>query len=660
MLTSNLPKEQQEIWDRCYHPTGIFIRFENEDVEQSIPSRFEQQVSLYPDNLAIKTDSEELTYKDLNEAADQVAVAVVDQTGFGAEPIGLLFDQDTQAITAILGALKAGKIFVPLDPSQPIARISTIVDEVQARLLLTDSHNSALAEEFSQDGCKIINIDALGDSKINENPGYSILPGAIAYIAYTSGSTGQPKGVIHTHRNILHAVMRNTNVAHICSSDRLSLLYAPGGVAGLGDIFRALLNGAAVCAFNLKANGAEGLANWMIQNEVTIYHSVPTAFRQNFANLSEEQEFPKLRHIYLGGEPVRQTDIDLYARHSSPDCIFAIVMGSTEAHISRWFFVDGATQLQENTAPLGYDILQEQNVLLLDENGGEVGFDTPGQIAIKSRYLSPGYWRRPDLTQATFLEDPNGGDERIYLSGDLALMRPDGCLLFLGRMDSQVKIRGHRVELAEIESVLLSTDLIKEAVVTLYNDPSMGPRLVAYIVPIERTPPTVTDLRRLLGERLPEYMIPSAFMVLDSLPFHGTGKVDSTALPIPGPDRPNLSNPWVGPRTPVEESLVMIWSEVLRLDQVGIHDNFLELGGHSLLATQVVSRVIGNFRVDVPLRSVFDSPTIADMAVVITQHLANRAEPGRVEQLLSDLETRSNELPKQTVASDSQSTERIA
>jgi len=282
-----------------------------------------------------------------------------------------------------------------------------------------------------------------------------------------------------------------------------------------------------------------------------------------------------------------------------------------------------------------------------------------GEIAIRSRYGAAGYWRRPDLTQAAFLPDPAGGDERIYRTGDLGRMRSDGCLFHLGRKDFQVKIRGYRVEVAEVETALLELDTVKEAVVVGHEDkrgdpsaplragPSAalrtGKRLVAYIIPAGPRAPTVSELRRLLANKLPDYMVPSAFVMVDRMPLTATGKVDRRALPPPDDTRPALDSPFVAPRTPVEERLAGIWAEVLGLDRVGVHDNFLELGGDSLLATRVISRVLPQFQVKLPLRDLLEASTVAEMGEVIVQNHADKVDKQTLQRILVELEGLSEE-----------------
>jgi acyl carrier protein len=249
----------------------------------------------------------------------------------------------------------------------------------------------------------------------------------------------------------------------------------------------------------------------------------------------------------------------------------------------------------------------------------------------------------PELSEAKFLRDPEGGDKRIYTTGDIGRMRSDGCLFHLGRKDFQVKVRGYRVEIAAIQKALLDLENIKEAVVVDREDSIGEKRLIAYLVCDTHSAPSVSSLRRALLQKLPDYMIPSAFMILDAFPLTPNGKVDRGALPPPNRSRPKLENPYVAPRGPVEEALIEIWAAVLDLDYLGINDNFFELGGHSLLAAQVITRVINTFRVKVPIRSLFQAPTVADMAVVIVQNQLAKADSNDLESLLAEVEALSDE-----------------
>ena len=527
-----------------------------------------------------------------------------------------------------------------------------MLEDSDADLIMTNTQNLSLAKDLARNGREVINFDTLDLSLSTENLKLCVSPDTLAYMIYTSGSTGQPKGVVQTHRNVLHDIMNYTNALHICRDDRLITLTSYSFADTSRSTYGALLNGASLYPLDIKEEGLTHLAGRLIQQEITIYRSVPTTFRHFISTLDGNEQFPKLRLVYMAGEPVYKRDVELYKRHFSSDCIFMNGIGSTECLTYRWYFINRETTIDGNNVPVGYP-LEDMDILLLDDDRNQVGPNQIGEMAVKSRYLSPGYWRKPDITQAVFLSSPEGGEGRIYRTGDLGLMLADGCLMHMGRKDFQVKIRGHRVEVAEIEAALLSSGKIKEAIVTLREDRPGDQRLVAYLVPAERPVPTVTTLRRALAEKLPEYMIPSAFVMLDALPLLPNGKVDRRQLPTPGSTRADLATPFLAPRTPVEEALTSIWAEVLGLDRVGIHDNFLELGGNSLLAAQVISRVISILQVEIPLRSLFESPTVADMAMVITQNQINKkAEQKDIERMLTELERLSDNVAKQLLATE--------
>ena len=430
--------------DRRALATVPFVEFKREAIEGSIPDRFQQQVRRYPNRIAVKTRRHQLTYETLNQEANRVAHAILTQRGEGNEPIALLLENDAPMITTILGVLKAGKTFVPLDCSFPRARLTDILEDSGAGLIVTNNQNLAVAKEFARSGCELINVDAVSSCVSTEDLCLPIAPSRFACILYTSGSTGKPKGVIQNHRNLLHEIRTLTNSFHICAEDRFTLLFSPSVIAGERDIFGALLNGAALYGFELKQEGAAGLANWLIQEELTICHFVPTLFRHFARTLTGNEGFPKVRLIHIASEPVRNKDVELYKRHFSPECILVVRLGSTETLTVRMRFIDHQTQTVGSIVPVGYAV-EDKEALLLDAQGQEVGMNQIGEIAIKSRYLSPGYWQRPDLTAAAFRPPPEGEDERTYLMGDLGRFHPDGCLEYLGRKDFQVKIRGHSV-----------------------------------------------------------------------------------------------------------------------------------------------------------------------------------------------------------------------
>jgi len=511
---SKLPPEQEAIRAKCFHPTGTFVEFPKEEVEQSIPVRFEKIVARCSDRVAVKDKSQQLTYELLNKTANRMARSLLAQRGKGEEPIAVLFEQGPLGIAAVLGVLKAGKMVVPLDPCYPRASIRYTIEDSQAALIVTNSQNFSLASDLAKNAARILNVDDIDSNFSTEDLETAISPDALAYILYTSGSTGQPKGLVQKHRNVLHQIRNNTNTLHICADDRLTLFTSVTGQA-INTMLVALLNGASVCSFNIKEEGPTYLPAWLRQQEITVYSSVATVYRSFVAGLLAGSQFPSLRIIYLGGEPVYKADIELYKNFSPPGCVYISRFGISEAGSVSYYFINKKTIIAGDSVPVGY-AAEDMQLLLLDDDGQELGGNRTGQIAVKSRFLSPGYWRRPEATRAAFLNDPRGGDDRVYLTGDLGRMLPDGCLIHCGRKDFRVKVRGYGVEPAEIERALLGIDTVKEAVVVGQDFIPGEQRLVAYLVAKRDTAPTISTVRRALAQKLPSYKIPSAFIMVEA------------------------------------------------------------------------------------------------------------------------------------------------
>ena len=638
-----LPPEQQAIKDKCFHPSGTFVEFPMEDVETSIPARFEKIAGMYPERIAVKAGNRSLTYRALNQAANRVACAILAERGEGEEPIAFIVEQGISAIVAILGVLKAGKFYLPLDPTYPSFRLTAIIEDVQPDLILTNKINLPVANAIAHAPSRVVDIDALDSSVMDQNPELVISADTLGYVFYTSGSTGNPKGVTQNHRNILHQVMTYTNGLHISPEDRFTFLHSHGFSASRLDIFGALLNGAGLYPFSSRETGLPNMTRWLQDEDITIFHWVPSLFRMFVNSLADNERFPNLRSIVLGSESVSSQDVDSYKRYFTPGCKLLNRLGTTETGNIRWYFLDEQTQLCGTFMPVGYGIAGTE-VFLVDESGNKVDHDQIGKICVKSRYLSPGYWRRPDLTRAVFFPDPTGGNERIYVTGDLGRMRPDGCLEYVGRKDSQVKIRGIRIELQEIEAQLSNHPAVRQSVVKIAKGENGDDRLIAYLAPIQFEILRVRELRHHLREVFPDYMIPSVFVFLDFLPLTPNGKVDRRALPDPGNARPNLSSLYAPPATTTEDQLTSIWSKVLSVNEVGIHDNFFDLGGHSLAASRVISRVIQTFKLELPVKALFEAPTVAEMAAIISQHQSKRASDNELAQIvLREVEAMSEE-----------------
>lgn len=611
MKTNNLPHPPDD------NETRLFP-FDEIDIESSIPTRFEAVVERYPDNVAIKEEHSTITYRLLNEKANKVARAILAASDDPRKPIILLTESGSPAIITMLGALKTGKIHVLIDPAHPRERISDLLHDSQADVIVTDDDNINLAASIANSGgiafeYQLVNVDKMDENLSDQNLGLWISPSTFANIFYTSGSTGKPKGVINNHRNILHGIYNGTNAYKITPDDHILLITSPGFSASTSDIFGALLNGAGLFSFPFKMRSFQQLAQWLVCEEITICHFVPTSFRHFVESLTGDEEFPNLRMIRLGGEAIYKQDVALFKKHFPDHCILRVGLASTEAGSICWNFIDKRTEIITEVVPVGYPV-KGIELLLLDKDYQPVRTGEVGEIAVRSRYISPGYWHRPDLNHAKFLPDPDGGDRRICLTGDLGKILPDGTLAHVARKDTQVKIRGLRIETSEVEAVLLGLDTIAEAVVVAQTDLFNQNRLVAYIVPSDHPHPSISELRTSILEKLPDYMAPSSFVFLESLPLTPSGKINRLELPPPPEDRLMPGMGYVPPRNEVESQLVKLFEKHLEFHPIGVEDDFFELGGDSLLAIHIVSEIEEVFHFSLPIQEFIEAMNVENLA----------------------------------------------
>jgi amino acid adenylation domain-containing protein len=555
--------------------------------------------------------------------------------GPGEERIALLLGHDAPMIAALLGVLKSGKTYVPLDPSYPEERLLLMLQDSQASAIISNSETWRLASQLAQHRLPILHLDELRD--LPENPDFpaAITADTLAYILYTSGSTGQPKGVMQKHRNVLHHIRNYTNNLHISDQDRLTLLSSYCFDAAVMDIYGALLNGATLYPFDLREQSWNDLAAWLKIHEITLYHSTPTVYRYFLGALHSGDKFPKLRLVVLGGEEVVKGDVELYRRHFPKECILVNGLGPTESTVALQYFINFETKIVRHSVPVGYPV-EDTEIRLLNDDGEDAGMY--GEIAICSPYLAAGYWRKPENTSRVFLPDPEGHDRRLYRTGDMGRMLPNGSIEFAGRKDFQIKLRGFRIELEEIETVLSQHPAVRGTVVLARDSGSSEKQLVAYVVPKKSLQPSIDDLGNFLKMKLPRYMVPAAFVLLDGLPLMPNGKVDRKALPEASQLWLGLAESYTAPRNPIEEILAEIWAQVLNVEKIGIHDNFFDLGGHSLLATQVISQVRDSFQIELPLRLLFEAPTVAGLATTVVGYLSEQVPPLEKAQILDEAE----------------------
>jgi acyl carrier protein len=446
--------------------------------------------------------------------------------------------------------------------------------------------------------------------------------------------------------------MSDTNSYHFCADDRLVQV---NGNYISRPFFTNLLNGATLCPLDLREVGIHQLATWLIKHEITIYRAFPGAFRSFVSLLSGRERFLSLRLVRLAGEPLYRSDVELFKKYFSSDCVLNNAYASTETGLICSYYLDKFTKIIGHRVPVGYPVVGK-DVSIADAEGNDVPADQPGEIIVKSRFLSAGYWERSEETRNNFQWSDEDTEASIYRTGDIGRLSADGCLTHLGRKDDRVKIQNFRVDIGEIEAVLAEHPEVKLAIMTAKKNASGDSKLIAYYIPRHKPGPTVTSLREFLTAKLPPYMLPSVFVALDQLPLTGTGKVNRRALPDPDRSRPNLATPLVEPTTEIEAKLAAIWMEVLLVNQVGIHDSFFDLGGNSLTAHRVIARAIQTFHLELPVRALFDAPTVAEIAAIITQNQTKQASGTVLAQMLREVEAMTEEeAQRQLVKENAQS-----
>jgi amino acid adenylation domain-containing protein len=607
-------------------PSNPFIKFSRNDIEQSIGSRFQQIVDRDPSRIAIKVEDRVLTYGTLNKMANRVAHVLRSASGTSNEPVAVFGGNDVGTIAAILGVVKAGKIYVPLDSSFSEAWARFILQDTNSKVVLTGSDGLGLAKSWLNPAQILIDFETLDAGWSEANPEKKVSPDALSQILYTSGTTGRPKGVMDNHRNMLHYVMRLGNASHISPEDRITLVRPPSSAGALSNLYLALLSGSAIFPVDLKQVGLTVIADWLQREKITIFHAGGTVFRHFAQQLTGSEQFPDLRLIRLGSGQVFEQDVELFKRHF-PDALLLHVLSNTETNTYRVHFFSKDSAVPDGALPVGYEV-EDMEVLILDDSGNLLEVNEVGEIAVRSDYIFPGYWNNSTLTAAVFVGDPDGHGKRIYRTGDLGRLRPDGCLEYLGRKDFRLKIRGYRIQAEEVELALLQIPGISQAVVAAHKNGYGDDRLVAYVTPATKEIPTISAMRDSLKKWLPDYMVPSKFVILESLPSNANGKVNRQELPTPELDRPNLGTRFSAPTNPMESVLAKVWSQALGINSVGIHDLFLDLGGDSIIAARIVSAIGRIFPWNLTLAEFYDACTVAQAAQLLVQKApsAERAE----------------------------------
>ncbi len=609
LLTNDVQNELVKHWHnhRSPYPGNVCI-----------PALFEAQVQQRPNELAIQSGNQQFTYQELNQGSNQLA-RYLHRSGIGPEmTVGICLERGVEAIAAMLAILKAGGVYVPLDPSYPPERLRFMMADAGITVVLTQAN---WADTLQTDQTKIICLEQEWGTitqESNENLSLPATAAQLAYIIYTSGSTGTPKGVMVPQRAVNRLVCA-TNYIQIAPGDRVAQVANLAFDAATFEVWGALLNGAQLIVIDRETTLSPGdFATTLQQQAINILFLTTALLNQIVGQIPNA--FSTLKYLLFGGEMARVERVRSILQQGRPEHLIHVYGPTENTTFSTWYEVQ---DIPENAAtiPIGQAIANTQ-VYLLDANLNPVPENAIGDIYLGGEGLATGYLHQAALTAEQFVNVrllPHLPSTRLYKTGDRALYRADGNLEFIGRTDHQIKLRGFRVELGEIELAIAQHPAIQTAVVIL-REIAGDCQLVAYIVPETSAVPPERELRVFLKRSLPAYMLPAAFVVLDTLPLTSNGKVDQQALPSPQhlalhADREMA--PIVAPTTSLESLLAELWQKLLGRQQVGIHDNFFELGGHSLLATQLVSRIRDQLQAELPLRKVFETPTIAELAKTI-------------------------------------------
>ena len=603
-------------------------------LDKCIHQLFEEQVERTPDHVAVVFEDQQLTYRELNVRANQLA-HYLQKLGVGPEVlVGICVERSLEMIVGLLGILKSGGGYVPLDPNYPKSRVAFMLEDSQAPVLLTQER---LRETFRENIAQVVCLDT--DWKIlSQEDENNLVSGVtseeLVYVIYTSGSTGQPKGVMISHRSLCNHMLWKQSAYRLTKEDRVLHTSSISFDISVWELFGPLLVGARLIIGELmKPQDLAYLVRIIAEQKITILKFMPSMLQV----FLEEQGIDSCKCVRLVRTGIEALSVELQEKFFDQfDAELLTGYGLTEATIGV-IYSNCQRVSNRRIVPIGRPIANTQ-IYLLDQHLQPNPIGVASEIYIGGECLARGYLNRPDLTAEKFIPNPfiTKPGKRLYRTGDLGRYLSSGDIEFLGRIDNQVKIRGFRIELEEIESILSQHPQVREAAVIAREDQAGNKCLVAYLVP-KQEPVSLSKLRQFLAQKLPEYMLPSAFVFLEAMPLTPNGKLNRCALPSPDSSGRSLEKSLVAPRTPTEEILVAIWAEVLGIQKIGIHDNFFELGGHSLLATQVISRLRKAFKVELPLHSLFETPTVADFAETLIKKEINPGLVRKIAQLLKKL-----------------------
>jgi amino acid adenylation domain-containing protein len=595
---------------------------------------FDQAVLLHQARPALGASHWQPTYGELNAAANRLAHAILRRSGTSEGQVAILMQHDTPAIASVLAVLKAGKIAAALNPTHPPARLRQLMEDIEPALIITDIVHLDLASEIAGPACAVIRFEDESRQGLDHNPSLVIDADQTACLVYTSGSTGRPKGVMKTHCQLMHSASLQSDAMGFTADDRIPLFASLSSGQGINLMWTALLTGAQLCPFPMIDVGVTGLRAWMMDQQITAYLSSVSIFRHFAKTLEDEVKFPLVHAVRLGSESATSDDFKLFQKHFSHPCVFVHPLSSSETSIIAVWRSSVGDTAPEGRLPVG-TLSSGTEIVISDEIGRPVGRGEIGEIIVKSRYLAAGYWRQPVLTAERF-SGPLGS-VREFRTGDMGRINANGQLEFVSRQDARVKIRGNRIELSEVERALQRLPGVKRAVVDAMIRENKEPVLVGYVATNDGHSWSRARLRTELRSLVPDYMVPSKFVLLENFPLTSSGKVDREKLRQIYPSFEWENGDQVvaagrkdatceirdAPATETEALIVRIWAEALDLHCVGPMEDFFELGGDSLAATVIAARLHDTMHVNVDFGAFVEFPILKDFAAFVDQTRPN-------------------------------------
>ncbi len=597
-----------------------------EQIPLSIPQLVSAQAAASPSAAAIVTEHQTLDYAELDRTANRLAHRLLELGAGPDQIVALCIERSINSIVCALAVLKSGSAYLPIDPSQPVERISSMLKDARPCALITTKDLSLAS---AQEGLSILVEDDLDSRQYSTDcPAVTISAGQLAYVIYTSGSTGQPKGVEVTHANLMNLVTWHREEFDVSDRDRASCLANVGFDAAVWEVWPYLTAGATLYLPNEETRVSPALLrDWLVTNQITISF-LPTALAERVMLLDWPAD-TALRFLLTGADtlhryPDKGLPFTLVNNYGPTECTVVATSGRVSSNY------------QDGLPAIGRPIFNA-TVYLLNEDLKPVVLGETGELFIGGAGVARGYLNQPELTSARFLSNPFSAepDAKMYRTGDLARVRPDGELAYVGRVDEQIKIRGYRIEPGEIEAAIDRHPGIAESVVVARGCDCSDQRLTAYLTLRNGTTPSATELRECLRSSLPDYMLPAAFVKLDSFPLTANGKIDRSLLPEPSMENTLHEDNFSAPSSPIEERLAKIICELFNLQTVSVNDNFFLLGGHSLLGAQLIVKIRSTFGIDLTLRTLFEAPTIAELSREIERLVVARIESMSEEEALA-------------------------